>query len=268
MYGLDCYDFMARMMDPTGRPGFLGLDPLCEMTYSISPYAYCLNNPVKYVDPSGMLASTHTDASGNVVDVFDDGDLGVYKHKGDGEATKKELDKKYSSQNTSAGGKKMGDTFVWNSFMDAGTSLPKGKISFTTMTAKTKILIALNDISRYKNRFYRLCYYAMNAGNGEKFDLKSTESDPYIGSMYDVGYFVSIRDAGNILAGMVARGSDVPAKATYAFFGAFELSENSRMRLLTNIFKAVELGEVGYYGEKPVSHAFQKMGYELNFKWL
>ena len=28
-------------------------DPLCEKYYWISPYAYCLNNPIKYIDPDG-----------------------------------------------------------------------------------------------------------------------------------------------------------------------------------------------------------------------
>ncbi|MDR1198827.1 MAG: hypothetical protein LBK94_07435 [Prevotellaceae bacterium] len=48
-------DFSARMLrsetDPTG---WLSIDPLCEKYYSISPYVYCNNNPLKYVDPNGM----------------------------------------------------------------------------------------------------------------------------------------------------------------------------------------------------------------------
>lgn len=31
----------------------MSIDPLCEKYYSISPYAYCMNNPVKYIDPDG-----------------------------------------------------------------------------------------------------------------------------------------------------------------------------------------------------------------------
>lgn len=30
------------------------LAPLAEIYYSISPYVYCANNPVKYIDPTGM----------------------------------------------------------------------------------------------------------------------------------------------------------------------------------------------------------------------
>jgi hypothetical protein len=33
----------------------MSVDPLCEKYYWITPYAYCLNNPVKFVDPDGRL---------------------------------------------------------------------------------------------------------------------------------------------------------------------------------------------------------------------
>ena len=33
---------------------FTTMDPMCEKYYNISPYAYCGNNPVNAVDPSGM----------------------------------------------------------------------------------------------------------------------------------------------------------------------------------------------------------------------
>jgi len=29
------------------------VDPLCEKYYSVSPYVYCLDNPVRLVDPDG-----------------------------------------------------------------------------------------------------------------------------------------------------------------------------------------------------------------------
>jgi hypothetical protein len=33
----------------------MSVDPLCEKYYWITPYAYCMNNPVKYVDPDGRV---------------------------------------------------------------------------------------------------------------------------------------------------------------------------------------------------------------------
>lgn len=53
MYGINLYDYGARMYDPTiGR--FTTMDPLAEINYSVSPYAYCGNNPVNRIDPTGM----------------------------------------------------------------------------------------------------------------------------------------------------------------------------------------------------------------------
>ena len=50
MHGLNLYDYGARMQDGMR---FTTVDPLAEKYYSISPYAYCLNNPVKNIDPDG-----------------------------------------------------------------------------------------------------------------------------------------------------------------------------------------------------------------------
>jgi RHS repeat-associated protein len=55
MHGFDSYDYSARMMYPAIGGRFMTVDPLAEKYYSISPYAYCLNNPVKYFDPDGRF---------------------------------------------------------------------------------------------------------------------------------------------------------------------------------------------------------------------
>jgi RHS repeat-associated protein len=53
MHGLNWYDFEARQKDAI-LPMFTTMDPLAEKYYSVSPYAYCGNNPVRYIDPTGM----------------------------------------------------------------------------------------------------------------------------------------------------------------------------------------------------------------------
>ena len=52
MHGLDTYDYGARQYNPvTAR--WDRMDPMCEKYYDVSPYAYCGNNPVRYIDPDG-----------------------------------------------------------------------------------------------------------------------------------------------------------------------------------------------------------------------
>ncbi|MDH6310545.1 hypothetical protein M2451_003365 [Dysgonomonas sp. PFB1-18] len=43
---------------------FISVDPLCEENYSWSPYVYAMNNPLRFVDPDGMLAR---DSVGNII---------------------------------------------------------------------------------------------------------------------------------------------------------------------------------------------------------
>ena len=64
LHGYDSYDFDSRMYYPA-LCRFMTMDPLCEKYYSVSPYAYCNNNPVKYVDPDGRDWYEYTDKDGN-----------------------------------------------------------------------------------------------------------------------------------------------------------------------------------------------------------
>jgi len=54
MNGLNQMDYGARRRG-TGLPAFTSVDPLAEMDCSISPYAYCHDNPVNRIDPTGKV---------------------------------------------------------------------------------------------------------------------------------------------------------------------------------------------------------------------
>lgn len=73
MHGLDWYDYGARNYDAAiGR--FTTMDPLAEKYYGISPYTYCGNNPIKYIDPTGMFYTGFTvDKQGYIAKVNNEG---------------------------------------------------------------------------------------------------------------------------------------------------------------------------------------------------
>jgi len=51
--GLEWLDYGARMYDEQlGKWGVI--DPKCNKYQSLTPYNYCLNNPLKYIDPNGQ----------------------------------------------------------------------------------------------------------------------------------------------------------------------------------------------------------------------
>ena len=59
-FGTPYIDYGARQYDPVlGR--WFAQDPLSEKYYGISPYAFCANNPVKYLDPDGEIIGTAID---------------------------------------------------------------------------------------------------------------------------------------------------------------------------------------------------------------
>ncbi len=70
MHGLDLYDYGARMQNGMQ---FTTIDPLAEKYYSVSPYAYCENNPLNKIDPDGNSSEDnwdtgkYEDESGNEV---------------------------------------------------------------------------------------------------------------------------------------------------------------------------------------------------------
>ena len=60
--GLNEYDFGARQYYQA-VPHFTKPDPMAEKYYWLSPYLYCANNPVNYVDPTGNIIQMSSESS-------------------------------------------------------------------------------------------------------------------------------------------------------------------------------------------------------------
>jgi RHS repeat-associated protein len=69
MHGLNWIDNLARFRTVSDGGGFTSVDPLAELMPGISPYAYCYNNPIKYIDPLGLAGEDNKDMWGR--DRFD-----------------------------------------------------------------------------------------------------------------------------------------------------------------------------------------------------
>lgn len=62
-------DYGARMYDPKFRLSWNASDPLVEKYYPVSTYAYCFNNPIKYIDPDGQKALVSINDKAQIVTI-------------------------------------------------------------------------------------------------------------------------------------------------------------------------------------------------------
>jgi RHS repeat-associated protein len=88
MHGLDWYDFLARQMD-SAMPMFTTMDPLAEKYPSMSPYVYCMGNPINAIDPDGripILIPLVKGIVGSVVDAAGQVTVSMVNGQGFGEA--------------------------------------------------------------------------------------------------------------------------------------------------------------------------------------
>ena len=70
MHGLNTYDYGARQHDPI-LARWDRIDPLCEKYYSTSPYAYCVNNPVRFIDPDGKKIEIYKNSSQEFINKYE-----------------------------------------------------------------------------------------------------------------------------------------------------------------------------------------------------
>lgn len=212
MYGLDLYGFLARPYDP-GWGGFITMDPLCEKYPWVSPYAYCMNNPVNCIDPDGRSTWVKSLDNGTYEIIggdLNDDDLGIYVYSQD------------KNGDYTIRGESIGSTTSITSFYDSYANNEKGD------WAKGSI-INPNDrngdifLRRFLDDDPSLLSYMQNATKGKKYDFKRCDlsntiiykdnqdwyrgmpitSEEFIAFDMDRVY-TSAKDIGNMVAGYVA----------------------------------------------------------------
>ena len=267
--GLPFSDYSARMYDRE-RGRWLAQDPLQQYH---SPYVFCGNNPICQIDPFGMnaynISSTHLNKDNEVVAVYDDGDLGIYYHDKDTTGTIIELLLYYSSDNTSGGGKYVGETYFWDEFVNPETGEASGKIELGQSFDFTELI----DIAQDMN----LPQIAKASMSGGIFDIKSTYGN--IGRLLN-GKYVSARSAGNFLAGYnAAKGTvlgihPISFKTFQQLAGALHIQSNVKHQPLTyammvdivlwGTYAGVDktLFKEPYWGEIYYQYRMSKMGWD------
>ena len=80
-FNLDWYNYGARFYDPAlGR--FMTVDPLAEVMSNITPYHYTYNNPISFIDPTGLIPEGHQDKEWKPSYVGEEPPVYVYEDNG------------------------------------------------------------------------------------------------------------------------------------------------------------------------------------------
>ena len=216
------YYYSARYYAP---PTFISRDPLFEKYPSISPYAYCANNPVLFIDPDGRSTrvAKNEDGTYRVIggDLTDkDYNIYVYTTDEDGNYTVK--------------GESIGVTTSLTSFYNSDENSWMGVIRPNDNTGRDFLNKDIIDADP------PIGYYMDNAKTGQRYDFKVTNGtniwlydkvDDYYRGMplgkNNKGNMIysSARDIGNIAAGYVAGVHAVPWKMARKEFDKLESTQ-------------------------------------------
>ena len=214
------YDYFGARYYASPLYNWTSVDPLADKYPDISPYAYCNWNPIKFVDPDGR--STHTNENGDVVAVYDDGDLNIYKHSN---AKISSWGNVYDNHLTTDDAETMGQSLHYMSFADQNKYNATGEVIHDSQMRIDYGSYELgNEVINVINSKPSLLTYARNAKSGGKWDYKSHYTS---GSQLFNNIYLSPRDAGNFLAGAIKGQSGLFAPIVQFGYGAYNLSRNN-----------------------------------------
>ena len=225
MHGLNLYDFHARPYD--ARLGqFTMIDPCAEKYYYVSPYVYCLNNPVNAVDPDGR--STWVVNSGNgeykvVGGNLSDNDRSIYVVT-------------FNDKNEFVPQGTIGTTTSLTSFYDSDLNDGKGAwVVGSTIDLSDKS--GVEFLNRIVGLDVTLDDYMDKARNNHPYDFKVTNGGYKVVSTSEIYKYrgmsigkdgsgkpliTSARDIGNMSAGIVTAKNGISWSAARIAFDAYQ----------------------------------------------
>ena len=248
-HGLNEYDSQARMYyAPIMRT--TTMDPYTEDYYHLSPYSWCGNNPIAFVDPDGRSTKvvknedgTYTVIGGDV----DDNDLHIYEYTKD-------------KDGNDIKGNAIGVTTSTTSFYNSDTKEWGGQIDPIDESGQAFLAeIFGNKIS--------LADYKQNAHGKELYDFKYSNgtidgSDdnqnmyrgmPLCRNQNGEIVYSSARDIGNIAAGYIAGSNGISWGLTRIAFDYLQSKQDKRLSIEgISSRNAQYLGWcMGYYNNSP-----------------
>ena len=247
-----------------------GTDVNFNNPQSLNRYSYVHSNPLINIDPFGH--STQTAANGDVLAVYDDDDLGVYRHgdidnRADWDGSHLDLTDPQTNL--------VGATRFWEEFaqLDTNTNGIDGSSSGARIHFGVHIDSLIQGLNAEANKkLLGLVEVAAQSRNGGHFDIKTdpklTNGNPQEGYLLGV-YYTSVRSAGNYLAGLnAATGSTLSPEAIQKIFGAYQEGggglKGFRAATLTAITgKAAPGTNAIYWGEQLYSGQMQQIGIQV-----
>jgi RHS repeat-associated protein len=210
------YYYGARYYDPRVSIWY-GTDPMHEKYPVVSTYAYCVQNPLRFIDPDGRSTRVAQNEDGTYRVIggdLNDKDYNIYVYTQDKEGN-------YTVQGQSIGVTTSITSFYNDSKNENGTAYGwMGTINTQDNSGETFLS---NNI--FGNTM-TLDKYMANASLGEKYDFKSigagdrqgAEFETYVyrgtkvGTKDGIPVYTSARDVGNIAAGYVAGSNGIDWK--------------------------------------------------------
>jgi hypothetical protein len=213
--------------------------------------------------------STHTDSLGHVVAVYNNDDMGVYKHNISADAYD-------GSELTADGGIRMGETEYWDEFSPIYSD---GGKSFNIQFGKSfdPIIAQMHEKAGGMN----LVEIAQASKGGGLFDIKKNYSN--VGALLN-GKYATSRSAGNFLAGYNAesgtyKGIGISFETFQKLAGALHIEEShgktlSKTQMANIVFAGTYIGgsdimtfiKPPTHGELPYQYRMSKMGWNYGKK--